>query len=127
MTSTQPLEPIVLTVAADPRLARLVRMTAANVAALSSMSVDRVEDLRMAAEEAFIFACSVEAGERVTLTFAVDEEHVALDVDLGEGAVPDPEPDSPAAYAGLILSAVCDAYERTDAPARIHLELKADV
>ena len=44
MTNTQALDPIVLTVAADPRLARLVRMTAANVAALSSMSVDRVED-----------------------------------------------------------------------------------
>ena len=102
-------------------------MTAANVAALSSMSVDRVEDLRMAAEEAFIFACSVDAGECVSLTFTVDDEHVALDVDLGEGAVADPEPDSPAAYAGLILTAVCDAYEKTDAPARLHLELKADV
>ena len=42
MTKTQALDPIVLTVAADLRLARLVRMTAANVAALSSMSVDRV-------------------------------------------------------------------------------------
>lgn len=127
MTKTQALDPIVLTVAADPRLARLVRMTAANVAALSSMSVDRVEDLRMAAEEAFIFACSVDAGECVSLTFTVDDEHVALDVDLGEGAVADPEPDSPAAYAGLILTAVCDAFEKTDAPARLHLEFKADV
>ena len=50
---------ISLSVSADPRLARLVRMTAANVAMLSSMSVDRVEDIRMAAEEAFIYACSV--------------------------------------------------------------------
>ena len=47
--------PITLTVAGDPRLARLVRMTAANVGALCSMSVDRIEDIRMAAEEAFIF------------------------------------------------------------------------
>lgn len=35
--------PITLTVAGDPRLARLVRMTAANVGALCSMSVDRIE------------------------------------------------------------------------------------
>ena len=51
--------PITLTVAGDPRLARLVRMTAANVGALCSMSVDRIEDIRMAAEEAFIFGCGV--------------------------------------------------------------------
>mgnify|MGYP000379250466 CR=1 FL=1 len=44
--------PITLSVAGDPRLARLVRMTAANVGALCSMSVDRIEDIRMAAEEA---------------------------------------------------------------------------
>ena len=44
--------PITLTVAGDPRLARLVRMTAANVGALCSMSVDRIEDIRMAAEAA---------------------------------------------------------------------------
>ena len=48
--------PITLSVAGDPRLARLVRMTAANVGALCSMSVDRIEDIRMAAEEAFILA-----------------------------------------------------------------------
>ena len=41
--------PITLSVAGDPRLARLVRMTAANVGALCSMSVDRIEDIRMAA------------------------------------------------------------------------------
>lgn len=127
MSNNTPIAPIVLTIAADPRLARLVRMVAANVAALSSMSVDRVEDLRMAAEEAFIFACSVEAGERVSLTFSVDDEHVTLDVDLGCDTVPEPDPAGPAAYAGLILSAVCDAYEKVDAPARLHLELKADV
>lgn len=43
--------PITLTVAGDPRLARLVRMTAANVGALCSMSVDRIEDIRMAARK----------------------------------------------------------------------------
>ena len=45
---------VALTVACEPHLARIVRMTAANVATLSAMSVERVEDMRMAAEEAFI-------------------------------------------------------------------------
>ena len=43
---------ISLVVSCDPDLARLVRMTAANVATLSSMSVECVEDIRMAAEAA---------------------------------------------------------------------------
>ena len=76
MSSTNHIAPITLSLAADPSLARLVRMTAANVAALSSMSVDRVEDVRMAAEEAFIYACSVEEGATVDISFAVDAQHV---------------------------------------------------
>lgn len=127
MATAKPIEPMVLTVMADPRLARLVRMTASNVAMLSSMSVDRIEDVRMAAEEAFIYACSVEANAQVSLTFSVDEAHVAIDVDLGLDDLPEADPESPAAYAGLILGAVCDVYETIQAPARIHLELKADV
>ena len=65
--------PITLTVAGDPRLARLVRMTAANVGALCSMSVDRIEDIRMAAEEAFIFGCTAVDCDDITIKFDVDE------------------------------------------------------
>ena len=59
--------PITLTVAGDPRLARLVRMTAANVGALCSMSVDRIEDIRMAAEEAFIFGCTAVDSDDISI------------------------------------------------------------
>ena len=61
--------PITLSVAGDPRLARLVRMTAANVGALCSMSVDRIEDIRMAAEEAFIFGCTAVDCDDITIQF----------------------------------------------------------
>ena len=91
--------PITLSVAGDPRLARLVRMTAANVGALCSMSVDRIEDIRMAAEEAFIFG-----------------EHATVDED-----------DQAAVYAELILASVCDSYEKTAAPLTLSLDLKADI
>ena len=60
---------IALTVACEPHLARIVRMTAANVATLSSMSVERVEDIRMAAEEAFIYACGTAPGEDLVIDF----------------------------------------------------------
>ena len=70
--------PITLTVAGDPRLARLVRMTAANVGALCSMSVDRIEDIRMAAEEAFIFGCTAVDSDDISIKFDVDESHVGM-------------------------------------------------
>lgn len=127
MHSEAPFDPISLTLAPDPRFARLVRMTAANVAALSSMSVERVEDIRIAAEEAFIFACNATSVDEVTFTFEVDGEHVALDVSLGDGPLPASATEGPAAYVDLILGAVCDSYEKVTTPARLHLELKADV
>ncbi len=74
--------PITLTVAGDPRLARLVRMTAANVGALCSMSVDRIEDIRMAAEEAFIFGCTAVDCDDITIKFDVDETHVGMTIPL---------------------------------------------
>ena len=110
--------PITLTVAGDPRLARLVRMTAANVGALCSMSVDRIEDIRMAAEEAFIFGC--------TIKFDVDETHVGMTITFGDQATVD-EDDQAAVYAELILASVCDSYEKTTAPLTLSLDLKADI
>ena len=98
-----------------------------DVAALSSMSVDRVEDVRMAAEEAFIYACSVENGGKVNIAFVVDEQHVAMDFSLECDAFAEPEAENPAAYAGLILAAVCDVYKKSDTSAHLHLELKADI
>ena len=118
--------PISLTVATDPHLARLVRMTAANVAMLSSMSVDRVEDIRMAAEEAFIYACSVTPESSVNIDFAVDDEHVGMTFELDEAKLAEPD-DQASVYAELILTSVCDSYEKTESPLALNLVLKADV
>ena len=114
--------PITLSVAGDPRLARLVRMTAANVGALCSMSVDRIEDIRMAAEEAFIFGCT----DDISIQFDVDESHVGMTFTFGDQATVD-EDDQAAVYAELILASVCDSYEKTAAPLTLSLDLKADI
>lgn len=125
MSSTAP---ITLSLQATPELARLVRMTAANVAMLSSMSVDRVEDLRMAAEEAFIYACATNPKGDISISFDADEEHVSLLFELGDVPFAEPSEDEPtAAYADLILASVCDSYEKLEAPARLSLDIKADV
>ena len=116
-----------LTVTADPHLARLVRMTAANVATLSSMSVDRVEDIRMAAEEAFVLACAVAPGRDVPISFTFDADAVSMSFDL-EGSSFEAASDAESAvYADLILGAVCDSYEKRAQPAAILMTLKADV
>lgn len=120
--------PIRLTVEADPHMARLVRMTAANVAMLSSMSVDRVEDIRMAAEEAFIYACAACPGSELPITFEVDPQHVSMTFELGEAASHAPaSAEETLTYADLILGAVCDSYEKREDPVALLLTLKADV
>lgn len=42
------------------------------------MSVDRIEDIRMAAEEAFIFGCTAVDSDDITIRFDVDESHVGM-------------------------------------------------
>ncbi len=118
--------PIVLSVAADPALARLVRMSATNVAMLSSMSVERVEDIRMAAEEAFIYACATDS--MIDIEFAYDADSVAMTFELGDVAFPASSEDDPtSAYVDLILGAVCDSYVKSEHPGVLELVLKADV
>lgn len=119
---------ITLTVTAVPHLARLVRMTAASMAMLSNMSVERVEDIRMAAEEAFIYACSTEPGAELSIAVDADAEHVSMAFQLGDVAFPEPSEDDPtSAYADLILASVCDTYEKHEGPATLLLDMKADV
>ena len=115
-----------LEVASSPELARLVRMTAANVAALSGMSVDRIEDMRMVAEEAFIFASSIDPDGVLSIAFDVDSDGVSMVFTTGVDSIPTLEEGDPAAYADLILGAVCDSYEKLASPVRLSLEVRTD-
>ena len=104
----------------DERLARLVRMTAANVGALCSMSVDRIEDIRMAAEEAFIFGCTAVDSDDISIKFDVDESHVGMTFTFGDQATVD-EDDQAAVYAELILELFRRYKETGDPDAREQL------
>lgn len=119
---------ITLTLTCDPHLARIVRMTAANVATLSSMSVERVEDIRMAAEEAFIYACASTPGDTLSIAFDADASHVAMAFQLASDDFAEPaDGDMTATYADLILGSVCDSFEKRTTPATLALDVKADV
>ncbi|MDO4537615.1 MAG: ATP-binding protein [Coriobacteriales bacterium] len=103
-----------LSVPAVASYARSVRMLAANLAVLCGMNVDEVEDARMAAEEAFVYAC---ATEPVTcdISFEVSEQELLMSFSLGDQ---DPEDDDaedgqgePLGFALLLLEAVSDSCE----------------
>lgn len=117
-----------LTVPPNPRYARVVRMTAANVASLAGMSVDDVDDARMAAEEAFICACSSGVDTSMNIRFAISSGSVDMTFELGKdlGVLTDDSPKDPAlAYARLLLDALCDTAEVAGQPAVLHLVKKS--
>lgn len=68
-------DPIRLTVPAAPEYARVVRMCAASAAAVADLSLEDVEDVRMAAEEGFVYAC------------ATGQAAVSCELSLGEGSL----------------------------------------
>ncbi|MDJ1122125.1 ATP-binding protein [Kribbibacterium absianum] len=91
-----------LTVPAEAEFARSVRMLAANLAVVCGLSIDDVEDVRMAAEEGFVFSSSTDQDE-VQVLFTIDEAKIQIQFSLGESAeVGDFD------YAKLILDSVTD-------------------
>jgi serine/threonine-protein kinase RsbW len=104
---------IELTVPARGGFARTVRVTAAALAGRMGMSIDEVDDVRIALEEAFLFAVDrVAPGQPITFVFSVTDE--TMDVTVGplacEREVSD-EDETGSRYASFILEAVCDEFE----------------
>ena len=75
--------PCNLTVPAVPAYARVVRMCASSLAAVAGLSVDDVEDVRMAAEEGFVYACAT-GQDCVSCSFTLDADELIMDFSLGE-------------------------------------------
>lgn len=102
---------VTLTVPAKPAFARSVRMMAANLAVLCSMSVDDVEDARMAAEEAFVYACATHP-EVCRIDFDVTDDGIAMEFSLG-GPIntSDANVAEQVGLAQVLLTAVSDSFE----------------
>lgn len=109
-------EVTVLKVPAKPDYARVVRMTAANMAQLAGMDVEAVDDVRMAAEEAFVYACATGVGDAARIVFSLSSEGLAMDFDLGERPVTEDAEEPSLVYAAFILDAMCDECTIGDAP-----------
>lgn len=117
-----------LSVPAEPAYARSVRMMASNLAVVAGMTVDDVEDVRMAAEEGFVYACATEPSS-CDVEFTVGEGLMGMDFTLGARsaeAAADEDVDA-FEYATLILSAVCDDFHLTDDGSQLVLTKSAGV
>ena len=117
-----------LSLCATAHLARFVRMAASNMAMLSSMSVETVQDVKMAAEEAFIYACSASTDTPLVISFDATPEQVMMEFAFDAPVFPPVATDDPAtAYADLLIGAVCSSYEKLEEPARLLMTVKADL
>ena len=99
-----------LSVPAEAAYARTVRMMASNLAVVCGMSVDDVEDVRMAAEEGFVYCCATEPAS-CEVSFTLAEGEVSVRFALGET---EPEDDGALSLAELLLAAVCDEHGVSD-------------
>ena len=116
---------VTLTVPARGEYARTVRLTAASLASRTAMTVDQVDDVRIAAEEAFVYA-SDSVGEQgsVDVAFTIDEDSMTNEVSLGDvSPLDDEDTERRTTYATFILQSVCDQFELSSDEAGAHLRV----
>lgn len=116
---------VTLIVPARSEFAKTVRMTAATLVSRTDMNYDEVEDVRMAADEAFVYAVeTLEPGDDVRFEFQVIGDLLTIDVSLGESTrSTSEEAERSATYATFILESVCDSYQFVSDDSGAHLRL----
>ncbi|MBA4370266.1 MAG: ATP-binding protein [Coriobacteriaceae bacterium] len=116
---------VVLSVPARGEYAKTVRLTASSLATRAGMTFAEVEEMRMAAEEAFVFVCDrVDEGVAVDIVFTVADDEVVMEAGpvTGTGAADD-DAVQRGEYARFILEAVCDELELEAAGAECRVRL----
>ncbi len=114
---------VVLTVPALGEFARTVRMTAAELASRAGMDIEGIEDVRLAVEEAFVFASEHIMGPNVTFTFDVGAGFVVLEVGPLLPSCDDDGPDRGERYSRYILESICDEFELVSDDDSCHIRL----
>lgn len=104
---------IALSVPARGEYARTVRLTAAELASRMGMSIDDIDDVRIAVEESFALA-SERCGENdvVTFTFTLLPDAFEAEAESSGGSQSEgAEDETGSRYARFILESVCDEFE----------------
>jgi serine/threonine-protein kinase RsbW len=92
--------------------ARTVRLVAAELATRAGMDLDTIDDVRMAVEEAFVFASEHAASSQLEFAFQITPGSVGLSVGpLVADCVSDDAPDRGERYSRFILESICDEFE----------------
>ncbi len=108
---------VLLRVPADPTFARAVRMSASALAVTAGVeSVEDVEDVKMIADEGFVYACAT-GPEVVEVDFSLGQGSVGMDFSLG---TTDPDDES-VDLVRVLLSALCDEFAFSEDGARLRL------
>lgn len=104
---------ITLTVPSRAEYARTVRMTASALVGRADATYDDLDDVRIAAEEVFVYACDhAGTASDVTVVFELEEGSIDIRVRLeGGDRVTGEDAERRAAYATFLLQSVTDHYE----------------
>jgi len=104
---------VVLVVPSRGEYARTVRITAAELASRVDMDIDAIDDVRLAVEEAFVFAVDRVVGPQLTFTFTLSPHRIELTVGpMPIGCESDKgEPDQGERYARFILESICEEFD----------------
>ncbi len=104
---------ITLSVPARDEYAKTARITAAALVSRSDIAYDDLDDVKIATEEAFIYA--LDAGPdsgMVTMHFYLEPGMLRIEVPIAPGArAADDEAERRSALTTFILEGVCDTYE----------------
>lgn len=115
-----------LSVPAQAIYARTVRMMAANLAVVCELDVDEVEDVRMAAEEGFVYACATRP-ETCEVSFDLGPDEIVMDFSLGDDELEEEGDETDLDLALLLLAAVCDDCGLTDDGSALRIIKKVGV
>lgn len=108
---------VLLRVPAEPEFARSVRMSASALAVAAGVeSIEDIEDVKMIADEGFVYACAT-APESVEVNFSLTDGAVSMDFSLGETEPAEGDVD----LVRVLLSALCDEFSLSDDGRHLHL------
>ncbi len=121
-----PADRITLTIPSRAEYAKAVRMTASALVSRTGATYDDLDDMRIAAEELFVYACDhADEESEVTIEFLIDGDDVSMSVRLPQGTrATDEDAERRAAYATFILQSVCDHYQLSSDLEGQHLKVR---
>ncbi len=112
-TDSRSVDHITLTVPARDEYAKTARITAAALVSRMNIGYDDLDDVKIATEEAFIYACDSRPDCReITLHFYLEPGSLRIEVPIEAGPrVSDEDAERRSTLANFILEGVCDTYE----------------